>query len=273
MTTAHRVTHAAAWTIGSRAVRLVLAVAASAVVVRALGPHDYGVLSLVRTVLLFVVLLATAGMSQTVLRLAPPLRVAGDGAAARRLLRRVFAGTLVVWAVATAVALAGRGLADRAFHVPGAGGLIALAVSLAVFEAAFTVVSPFLYAAYDARRQSVAAVAGHAAYLAALGLVVARGATVAAVVAATAFGFAVATAIAARGFPPRWADARRPRARRARRRRAMVPSTTREATTRMPPRAMRRRTKGRARRPKRPGPARGIHATSAGGGSCATPDP
>ena len=177
-----------------------MALAASAIVVRALGPRGYGVLSLVRTVLMVVVLLSTTGVGQTVLRLMPDVRVARDAAAARVLARRAALLAGAVWIVATAVAVAARGGADRAFHVDGVGGLIALAVSLAVFEAAFSVLSPFLYAAYDARRQSIAAVAGHAAYLAALIVVAWMGATVARVVAATALGFVVATALALPGL-------------------------------------------------------------------------
>ena len=47
------------WSVIARAGRFVLGMASSIIVVRSLGAHDYGVLSLVRNILMFSVILRT----------------------------------------------------------------------------------------------------------------------------------------------------------------------------------------------------------------------
>jgi len=80
---------AMAWSVLARAGRFALGIASSVIVVRSLGEHDYGVLSLVRTVLMFVVVVVGAGLGQAVLKFLPALRVDRAGEEARALLRGV----------------------------------------------------------------------------------------------------------------------------------------------------------------------------------------
>jgi O-antigen/teichoic acid export membrane protein len=76
--TSHRIARAMAWTVVSRAGRMALGFATSVMVVRGLGQHDYGVLSVVRSVLMFAVLLAGLGTGQALLSSSrPPCRGLG----------------------------------------------------------------------------------------------------------------------------------------------------------------------------------------------------
>src|SRR6186997_2139139 len=138
-TTAHKIGTAMMWTMLSRAGRMGLGILTSAIVVRGLGDHDYGVLSVLRSILMFVVLLAGFGTGQAVLKFLPALRVARSPHAARRLVRAVFAAHTLAWALMLAVAWLWRDGLERVFHVDGVGVYIVVAVALAWFEIVFTV--------------------------------------------------------------------------------------------------------------------------------------
>lgn len=74
------------WGVLAQLAQLVLALAASVVVVRWLGAADFGRLTLARQVLLFLVVLGGLSLERALLRFLPELRSAGRGRGARRLL-------------------------------------------------------------------------------------------------------------------------------------------------------------------------------------------
>lgn len=184
-----------AWTMLSRAGRMLLGIATSALVVRGLGSHDYGVLSLLRSILMFVVLLAGVGTGQAILKFLPELRVQRSPHAARALVRGVFATHALVWLVMLGVASVARGSAERVFHVDGVGLYLLVAVALALFEVVFTVATQVLNASYDAGRLAIAALVSHVVYAGGLLVAFGNGWGVIGVLAATAAGHAVACAM------------------------------------------------------------------------------
>jgi O-antigen/teichoic acid export membrane protein len=194
-TTTQRIGRAMAWTVASRAGRFALGFASSVMVVRGLGEYDYGVLSVVRSVLMFAVLLAGLGTGQALLKFLPVLRVGGSPAAARRLVRRVAAVHTLTWVGLVGVAFAFRDSAERLFHAEGIGVYVVAAVALALFEILFTVATHVLNAAYDTARLSAAALASHLVYIAGLALVLPMGWGVPGVLVAGAAGNAVACAL------------------------------------------------------------------------------
>jgi O-antigen/teichoic acid export membrane protein len=190
--TARRIGTAMAWSVASRAGRFVLGFASSIVVVRGLGDHDYGVLSAVRSVLMFAVLTSGFGTGQTLLRFLPALRVSGAGAGARALVRRVATVHAVGWMVLLAASVVLRGVIEDALNAPGSGALVALAIGLAIFEVSFALLAGVLNASYDTARLSVAALASHVVYIAAVVPALRAGWGVAGVLAAAAAGSALA---------------------------------------------------------------------------------
>jgi O-antigen/teichoic acid export membrane protein len=193
--TSRRIGTAMAWTVASRAGRFALGLATSVLVVRGLGSHDYGVLSTVRSVLMFMVLLAGAGTGQAILRFLPALRVGGAPEAARGLLRRVAVVHAAVWVVMLVLSLAFRGAVERVFHADGVGMYVVIGAGLAVFEVFFTLASHILNASFDTRRLSLAALCSHAVYLAAIAVTLPLGWGVSGVLVAGAAGNAVACAM------------------------------------------------------------------------------
>jgi O-antigen/teichoic acid export membrane protein len=188
----HQVGTAMLWSVVARAGRFALALLSSVIVVRSLGAHDYGILSLVRNILMFAVILAGGGMGQALLKFLPAFRVAGDSAEARKLVRRAAAVNLLLWAALLTAAYLGRHAIERVFPFDGVGVVLAAAVALALFEIFFIFISRILEAGYDTRRLSVASLTSHVVYIAALVVVMPRGGGVLGVLGAAALGNAAA---------------------------------------------------------------------------------
>jgi O-antigen/teichoic acid export membrane protein len=194
-TTTEKIGAAMAWSMASRISRIGLGIVTSAIVVRGLGDHDYGVFSLLRSILMFVVLLAGVGTGQAILKFMPELRVARSQAEARKLVRGVFATHAMAWLVILALAVVCRITIERIFHIEGVGVYVIVAVALACFEIVFTVATHVLNASFDAARLAVATLVSHVVYAAALLLVMQRGWGIVGVLAAAALGNVVACAI------------------------------------------------------------------------------
>jgi O-antigen/teichoic acid export membrane protein len=193
--TAQRIGTAMAWSVASRAGRFVLGFASSILVVRGLGGHDYGVLSAVRSVLMFVVMLSGFGTGQALLRFLPALRVARSGESARALARRVVWVHLAVWLCMLLLALVLRANVEHLLKTPGIGLFVAIGVGLALFEILFALLGQVLNAAYDTARLSAASLASHALYIAVVVPALRAGWGVTGVLVAAAAGNAVACLI------------------------------------------------------------------------------
>lgn len=191
----HQVGSAMLWSVIARAGRFMLGIASSIIVVRSLGAHDYGVLSLLRNILMFAVILAGGGMGQALLKFLPSFRVGADTGAAHRLVRRALAVNLLLWTLLVGVAYACRQPIERLFPYEGLGVAVATAVALSLFEVLFRLISRILEAGYDTRRLSVASLASHIVFIAALLMVLPRGWGVLGVFVAAAAGNAVACAM------------------------------------------------------------------------------
>lgn len=180
------------WSMVARIGRAVLGLASGVIVVRSLGADDYGVLSLVRTLLMFVAIVGVGGMGQAMLKFLPMLRVNRGIEGARKLVRTATAVNLMIWSVLVVAAYVGRGAIERVFPYDGLGIILTTAVALSLFEIFFTIISRILQANYDTRRLSFATIAGHLVYVAALVFILEKGWGVLGVVCAMAAGNVVA---------------------------------------------------------------------------------
>jgi O-antigen/teichoic acid export membrane protein len=183
------------WSVAARGGRFLLGMVSSVIVVRSLGDYDYGVLSLVRTLLMFVLIVAGCGLGQAVLKFLPAMRVRARPGEARRLVRRVVVIQVLAWLVLSSVVYLGREWIGSLFPYPGFATLIAAAVALALFEVFFTLLSQILNSNYDTRRLSIATLTSHAVYIAMLAVLMPAGAGVLGVLVAAASGFAVSCVI------------------------------------------------------------------------------
>jgi O-antigen/teichoic acid export membrane protein len=188
------------WSVLSRVGRFVLGLASSIIIVRGLGKDDYGVLSLLRVVLVFIAILSAAGMGQSLLKFLPLLRVRGDAEGARRLIIWVIAVQTVAWAVLVGLSYALGGWFESLFSFAGVGKILWIAVALELFEVAYKLVTQVLTAYYDVKLLSLANVAGHAVMIVFLVLFFTAGHGLVGVFAATAIGNLASTIMVAGRF-------------------------------------------------------------------------
>ncbi len=191
----NQVGSAMVWSVVARGGRFALGILSSVIVVRSLGAHDYGVLSIVRNILMFTVIFAGAGLGQACLKFLPALRVARDGAGAARLVRTALVVSLLVWAALVVTIYFGRHAIEGLFPYEGLGLILAVAVALSLFEVFFALIARILEARYDTRRLSLMSLVSHAVFICALLIVLPRGWGVAGVIAAAAAGHAVAVLV------------------------------------------------------------------------------
>jgi O-antigen/teichoic acid export membrane protein len=183
------------WSVSARVARFAFGLGSSVIVVRSLGEYDYGVLSLLRTMLTFIVVLAGAGFGQAILKFLPTLRVHRDPAGARRLARQVLAGQLTVWFIVLVVVALVRDQLAGLFPMPGLAPMIVAAAALSIFEVFFTLLTQILNASYDTRRLSLAVIASYIVYIGLLLIVLPRGWGVLGVLVSIAAGHFVASLI------------------------------------------------------------------------------
>ncbi len=186
--TAQKIGSAMVWSVLARTGRFALGMVSSVIVVRSLGDHDYGVLSLIRTLLMFVVIVAGAGLGQAVLKFLPVLRVEKSSAEATRLVRRILVFHAISWVVLAVTVYLARGWIASMFQYEGFGTLIAAAVALVVFELFYAILTQILNSNFDTRMLSLATIAGHVTYIVGLLVVLPRGGGVLGVLLATAAG-------------------------------------------------------------------------------------
>ncbi|MEJ2722730.1 MAG: oligosaccharide flippase family protein [bacterium] len=182
----------------AKTARFVLGLASSIIVVRALGDYDYGVLSLVRAVLAFVMIIAGFGLGQSLLKFLPVFKVANDRRAARALVRRVVFIQFLVWAVLLAVCYLFADRFESVFEFAGVGAFLWIAVALGLFELTLRLVTQVLQAYYDTKLLSIANVVSHVVFIAGLLVLLPGGLGIVGVLAAAALGNAVGTLMVVR---------------------------------------------------------------------------
>ncbi|UCG53483.1 MAG: polysaccharide biosynthesis protein [Candidatus Latescibacterota bacterium] len=181
------------WSVLARVGRFALGLASSIIVVRGLGEYDYGVLSLLRAVLTFVVIIAGVGLGQSLLKFLPVLKVASDRRGARSLVRRVIFIQGAVWALLLGLSYLLAGRFESVFDFEGAGMFLWIAVGLAVFELGFKLVTQILNAYYDTKLLSAANVVSHLVFIVFLAILLPRDWGVIGVFSAAALGNAAGT--------------------------------------------------------------------------------
>jgi O-antigen/teichoic acid export membrane protein len=160
-----QVGNAVFWSVLGKTARFVLGLASSIIVVRALGKYDYGVLSLVRAVLAFVLIIAGCGLGQSILKFIPVFKVAKDRRGARGLVRRVVFIQGMVWALLLAIFYLFADKFELLFKFEGVGLFIWIAVALAFVEMAYLLITHVLQAYYDTKLLSGANVVSHLVFI------------------------------------------------------------------------------------------------------------
>jgi O-antigen/teichoic acid export membrane protein len=152
--TARKVSVAMGWSVGAKVIRLVIGVATSVVIVRGLGTYNYGVLSIVRTILGFLALICGLGLGQALLRFMPELRVKRDVDGMKGLFAFVLIVQVVAWAVFLVVFLSEAGRIE-ALYEPGMAFILKVGVALILIDLLGLLLSQTLTSFYDVKLLSV----------------------------------------------------------------------------------------------------------------------
>ncbi len=153
--TASRVTSAMGWSVGAKVARIAISLATSIVIVRGLGSHDYGVLSIVRTILTFLAFVCGLGLGQALLRFMPELRVKRNVEGMRGLFAFIMVVQLVAWAGFLAVFVVTGGSLEALFRTPGMGLILKIGVALLVVDLVGLIFTQTLTSFYDVKLLSI----------------------------------------------------------------------------------------------------------------------
>ena len=187
-----RVGRAMPWTIVSQFVYQGFGIATSIIVVRSLGQFNYGVFSLLRSILGFATTIMRGGLMEAMLRYLPELQVKREVAGIRVLLWTVVKFQTVL---AIVVLLAGWLLRDELaglFRRPELAAFVAVGLGLTLFEAYHDTVQKSAIALYETKVVALAAALGSVLTLACVVLFLRMGWGIVGVLLATSAGHLLA---------------------------------------------------------------------------------
>jgi len=153
--TARKVSVAMGWSVGAKILRLAIGLTTSIIVVRGLGQYDYGVLSIVRTILTFLAFICGLGLGQALLRFMPELRVKRDAEGMRGLFAFVLIVQVLAWAVFLAVFVLEAGSIAALYRTPGLAFILKVGVALILIDLLGLLLSQMLTSFYDVKLLSV----------------------------------------------------------------------------------------------------------------------
>ncbi len=149
-TVGDRVTRAAPWQIGGKVAVSLFAIVTSAVIVRGLGPDTFGAFTVLQNILMFALILVTAGMTPAQSRFVPEVEEAGSSPAVRPFVRRCLIVQLLLWIPITGAAFLLDGPLTEAFDL-GEGGTVRFGVLLVIASVVFETLTGALTARFVIR--------------------------------------------------------------------------------------------------------------------------
>ena len=158
---------AMSWSILAKIARFLAMPLAYIVIVRSLGEHDWGVLSILRTITGFALVIVMLGGGKAVLRYIPEVSVKGGMKALISDMTRLAALQAIVWAVLTfAVYFSGDWLASLFHQDPSVfGTYVVIAMGFVLFEAGMALTMNALQSWYETRRLAIVMVLGNILYI------------------------------------------------------------------------------------------------------------
>jgi O-antigen/teichoic acid export membrane protein len=188
--TGQKVTGAMSWALVPRVIQLAVSLFTSILIVRTLGQFDYGTLSVLRSILTFVVVVLGLGLGQAINRFIPELRVTDRRGQGRGLLYRCLLLQSALWALVCLVMIALGGVLHR---YPTYAHLALLGTFLSLAEVAAGTVTQYAVASYRTREMAIATAIGTVVMAGGTALLLHVGLRVPGVLIASAAGFGATT--------------------------------------------------------------------------------
>ena len=197
---AREVPAALAWSLVSKVLVSILAIASNVLIVRGLGDHAYGVYSIFLNIARFLSIVLGLGLAQGVLQFLPELRLRGNARGSRQLLARAFLWQLAGWAVVVLAAFLLRGWLSR-IQKADLHTLLPLGTALLLFESLWATLSNVYTAVRRMAWLTIASVVEKAALVGLLIVLARGGVTPVHVLYVVAGSFLFGIALLAPGLP------------------------------------------------------------------------
>jgi O-antigen/teichoic acid export membrane protein len=165
--TYEKVGKAMSWNIFARVVRYLAGPISYIIVVRVLGSYNWGMLSVLKTLAGFALIIVMIGGGNAVLKYMPGIRVGGGMSRFKNNLKKYFMIQMASWCVVMVLTWIFRDRISAVYKVQDGDFSLYLmvAVGLVIFKVGISMISNTLQSWYETRRLSVVIAVGNAVYL------------------------------------------------------------------------------------------------------------
>ncbi len=165
--TIEKVARAMSWGLVAKVAAFAAGFAANIVIVRSLGSYKWGVLSELKTVTAFVLVIVMLGLNTALLKFLPVLRVSGGVKSFFGMFRKLIFLSIGVWLCFLVISRFGGSLLNTFFQEPDHrfGLYVQVAVGFVIFEILMLLVTNVFQSWYETRRLGIAVICGNAIYI------------------------------------------------------------------------------------------------------------
>ena len=155
------------WSVIAKSARFSTGVAANILIVRSLGPSDWGVYSIIKTILAFVSTIIMLGAGNALLKYLPYARVKGGAKHLLARLRRLILIQISVWFILLLLAYFGGHLLESLMtgRFEQLGYYLAFAVGFVIFEVFLALVTSFVQSMYETKKYAVVTAISNIGYI------------------------------------------------------------------------------------------------------------
>ena len=165
--TMEKVAHAFAWSLAAKVAAFAAGFVANILIVRSLGAQGWGVLSELKTVSGFILVMVMLGLDTALLKFLPVLRVSGGARSFLKTIRALVLLQVAVWLCFLALSRFGASF-FKAFFQDAGGRLdvyIQVAVGCLMFEILMLLTANVFQAWYETKRLAMVVIGGNAIYM------------------------------------------------------------------------------------------------------------
>jgi O-antigen/teichoic acid export membrane protein len=165
--TLERISGAMYWSVIAKAIRFIAGIVANILIVRSLGKLNWGMYSVVKTILAFAFAIVMLGAGNALLKFLPEIRVRGGIVGFVRTMKRLFVLQVVVWlSLLAAVYFVGPHLSKIfAGRFDQLGYYLLFGFGFVIFEVFLGLVTSFVQSWYETRWYAVVTLFGNVAYI------------------------------------------------------------------------------------------------------------
>jgi len=141
------------WSVVARVTRFAAGIGANIIIVRSLGPHDWGILSVIKSFIGFAFVLTMMGLGNALLKYTPAMRVKGNVAAFMRNFKKLILFQVGVWFVLIALTAVFSEKIDALYRgqFENFSYYLLFAVAFVLFEVFMVLITNLLQSWYETR--------------------------------------------------------------------------------------------------------------------------